>query len=102
MTEPAYITEELALECYDAMRAHLMRNRLDPDETTLYLPGHEGEFWALSIEGTGLATDNELFHDVAWPPGVNVSPRNGWIFALRPDTPTYAPPLIVQGPTARD
>ncbi len=76
-----YLTEGEAKECLHLIKECTDR-RFGPGwEPALYPPGHEGEFWNVSLEGLedwAMRVDEV----VAWPPGVYAEPIYSWGIAL--------------------
>lgn len=74
--EPEYVSEAQTAECLRIVREYT-RN----DSAKLYPPGHEGDYWCVSLEDS-----SEWAYDIAnteeWPDGVWVEPVYSWCLAL--------------------
>lgn len=78
-----YITEAQAGACLAIVRKYT-----GDDSAALYGPGHEGEFFNISLEGGMEEWAIRISQDdtVVWPEGVWVEPVASWCLALLPKT----------------
>lgn len=80
------ITAEQANACLAIVQAWIDKTAGPGWEPALYEPGHEGNYWNISLEGAQddwpwLMSNDEL---VIWPDGVRVEAGASWYISLLP------------------
>jgi hypothetical protein len=81
--EVQYLTEEQADKCLKIVQKYIERRVGEGWDPKLYRPGHEGEFWNISLEGADeWAYDITTDESVTWPDGVFAEPVATWCLAL--------------------
>ena len=79
-----YLTEEEAAACLKIVKEWIERKAGPEWDPRLYRPGHEGDFWNISLEGAQddwpwLMSQDE---SVTWPKGVYVEAGASWYLCL--------------------
>lgn len=83
--ERTYITAKQAKACLTVVQDYVAKIAGPGWEPALYPPGHEGEFWCVSLEGPDeWALRIGQAEDIVWPGGVWTEPQTSWCLALYP------------------
>jgi len=89
MSDHKHVTEAQATACREIAQAYIDRTYGSGWDVAVYPPGHEGDFWVLSLELGEHYWPYEIGDDddtVVWPAGVWTEAKNHFALALYPTT----------------
>lgn len=99
--ETKIISKEQATACLKIITDYIERIAGPGWEPALYPPGHEGNYWCVSLEGADeWAIKIQRDETVTWPAGVWTEPAYSWCLALHPTD--EAPPSKEREVTVAD